>query len=151
MIAKALHRAGIKHVFQEKKSLPFISQNSQDETSCEGIWRVKYLFLLKCVAKSIWSDHCMKGMEVVFFFYWELLKLKIPIYSHFPLEVYWGWLVPLLWYANGQLALLQGTLDPGQGTQKTCPVRRAAWLPPTLLGQHGEPSLCFGLKIKYLC
>lgn len=60
-----------------------------------------------------------------FFLKWEL-KLKIPIYSHFPLEVCWAWLIPLLWYANGQLAFLQGTLAGGQGTQRRCPVRRAA-------------------------
>lgn len=36
------------------------------------------------------------GGLFLFYYYGELLKLKIPIYSHFPLDVYWGWLIPLL-------------------------------------------------------
>lgn len=145
-----LCRTDIKHAFQEKKSHPFLCQNTaRTETLCKGIWRVKYLFLLKCVAKAFEATVARKEWRwSFFFFYWELLKLKIPIYSHFPLEVYWGWLIPLLWYANGQLAFLQGTLDGVQGTQRRCPVRRAARPPRTDLGQHREPSLCFGLKIK---
>lgn len=151
MIFKVLRRADI--IFQEKKSLPFICQNTtRTETPCQGIWRVKYLFLLKCVAKAFEATVAWKEWRwSFFFFYWELLKLKIPIYSHFPLEVYWGWLIPLLWYANGQLAFLQGTLDGVQGTQRCRPVRRAARPPRMVLGQHRKPSLCFGLKIKYLC
>lgn len=46
--------ADIKYIFQDKNSLPLFCQNTAStETPCKGNWRVKYLFLLKCVAKRL--------------------------------------------------------------------------------------------------
>lgn len=112
-------------MWQNEKNIFVLVQNiTWIEPPCMRTERVKYWLLLKCVTKASEATVAWKEWRwSFFFFYWELLKLKIPIYSHFPLEVCWGWLVPLLWYADGQLAFLRGTLAGGQGTQRRCPVR----------------------------
>lgn len=158
MAAAHIHSGSVEEVSVQslsKRCIELIASGfsdiSETESPCKRTGRVNACFcsdVLQKHSKGLLHERNGGGL---FFFYWELLKLKIPIYSHFPLEVCWGWLIPLLWYANGQLAFLRGTLEGVQGTQRRCPVRRAARLPPLLLGQRWEPSLCFGLKIKYLC
>lgn len=65
--------------FQKKKSLPYICQNTtRTDMPCKGIWRVKYLFLLKYVTKAFEATVAWKEWRWSFLILllWRVVKTK---------------------------------------------------------------------------
>lgn len=73
----------IKHFFRKRNLSPFReNETARNETHCKGIWWVKYLFLLKCVAEVFKATVAWKEWRWSFLLLLLLLRVVKTKNSH---------------------------------------------------------------------